>query len=55
MIRHAHGGDPPDEVKRVLYRNWNLDSDRGYAYQAWQGTVPHAEPFAMEDETYIPE
>jgi hypothetical protein len=55
MIRHAHGGARPEEIRRVLFRNWNLDSDRGYGYKAWLGTVPHAEPFAVEDEAYIPD
>ena len=52
MIWQAHAGPQTEEIRQVLFRNWNLDSDRGYAYHTWQGTVPHADPYQMADETY---
>jgi len=55
MIRYAHMSmnDRPEEINATLFTDWNLDSDRGYGYRAWRGNVPHAEPYEMEDETYV--
>ena len=38
----------PDEP--VALTNWNLDSDRGYAYKQWTGSLPGNE---IDDEAYI--
>lgn len=53
MIRHANDPNITGETHSMLYANWNLDSDRGYGYLAWKGTVPHADPFTVEDEEYL--
>jgi len=38
----------PDEP--VALTNWNLDSDRGYAYKQWMGSLPGTD---VDDEAYI--
>lgn len=52
MIRHANDPNIAAEIHSILYANWNLDSDRGYGYLAWGGTIPHTDPFNVEDEKY---
>ncbi len=34
----------------LIATNWNLDSDRGYAYKQWKGTILENE---VKDETYV--
>jgi hypothetical protein len=34
-----------------LYRNWNLDSDRGYGYLTWRGAVEDHEVQVSKDPT----
>lgn len=53
MIAHANDPGITDENRSILYANWNLDSDRGYGYLTWKGTVPDADPFTIEDEEYL--
>ena len=42
-----------EETLSVVYTNWNLDADRGYGYLTWRGTVPHADPFVVQDEALL--
>jgi len=53
MIRLAQDVNRPDDILPVLFADWNLDSDRGYGYHMWRGTVPHSEPYEVDDETYL--
>jgi hypothetical protein len=53
MIQNAHADNLSDEILKILYTNWNLDSDRGYGYRTWNGVVPNADPYSVEDEGYI--
>jgi hypothetical protein len=53
MIQNAHADNLSDEILKILYTNWNLDSDRGYGYRTWAGIVPNADPYSVEDEGYI--
>jgi len=53
MIRHANESNPTNNIQKILYANWNLDSDRGYGYRTWSGNVPNAEPFTIENEEYL--
>lgn len=53
MIRQAHDANRPADVLPVLFANWNLDSDRGYGYRMWQGMIPHADPYEIQDESYM--
>jgi hypothetical protein len=53
MIQNAHESNLSDEILKILYTNWNLDSDRGYGYRAWAGIVPNADPYTVENEGYI--
>jgi len=53
MIRNANDSDVPQEIRKTVFTNWNLDSDRGYGYRAWHGTVPNEAPFTVEDEAYL--
>jgi hypothetical protein len=54
MVQHANDSSVIEggEEHLMLYRNWNLDGDRGYGYLAWKGKVPDASPFTVEDEDY---
>jgi len=53
MIRHANDPNITEEIRSMLYSNWNLDSDRGYGYLTWSGTIQHADPFNVENERYL--
>lgn len=53
MIRCANESNLPDDLQKIIYANWNLDSDRGYGYRAWRGNVPEADPFTVENEEYL--
>jgi hypothetical protein len=54
MTQHANDPDNwTEEIVFALFANWNLDADRGYGYLQWRGTIPHADPFIVEDEEYI--
>ena len=53
MIRHANDPNITEEVQKMLYADWNLDSDRGYGYRTWRGNVPNDEPFNVEGEEYL--
>lgn len=48
MISNAVTGMDPN----MLYANWNLDSDRGYGYKNWKGTLKRAET-ELETEEYV--
>ena len=52
MIKNANDPGISDETRKVIYANWNLDSDRGYAYLAWKGTIPNSDPYDVENEEY---
>ena len=55
MIGQANDATAPEDVKKILYANWNLDADRGYGYRTWRGTVPSSDPFTVENEQYVPD
>jgi hypothetical protein len=48
MISNAVSGMDPN----MLYANWNLDSDRGYGYKNWKGTLKQTET-ELETEEYV--
>jgi hypothetical protein len=37
----------------ITLTNWNLDSDRGYAYKQWNGNLPSPPNQTITDERYI--
>jgi len=39
MIQTAGDASASEEHKSAAFTNWNLDSDRGYGYKAWEGTI----------------
>ncbi|HEY43860.1 MAG TPA: zinc dependent phospholipase C family protein [Anaerolineae bacterium] len=53
MIQHANNPNITEEMRSVLYTDWNLDSDRGYGYLSWEGHIPHAGSFAVDQEGYL--
>jgi hypothetical protein len=42
MIGAAADPDTPDVWRNIAHTNWNLDSDRGYAYRTWAVSPPSA-------------
>lgn len=40
VIENAIDKSSEEEIKRIVYTNWNLDADRGYGYKTWKGDVP---------------
>ena len=53
MIRHANDPNATAETLSILYKDWNLDADRGYGYLAWKGNVPNTTPFDVQNEQYL--
>jgi len=53
MIKHANDSTPDTEIQKMLYADWNLDSDRGYGYLTWRGKVPEDDPYDIENEDYV--
>jgi hypothetical protein len=56
LITAAADPNAPDQNKQVAFTNWNLDSDRGYGYKAWEGTInaPVAStPPAISNEAFV--
>jgi hypothetical protein len=53
MIKNANDPTITDENRSILYANWNLDSDRGYGYLSWSGTIKGTRPYEVENETYL--
>jgi len=53
MIQHSNDPNITAEIQSILFANWNLDSDRGYGYLSWRGTIPHAEPYDVDNEEYL--
>jgi hypothetical protein len=52
MIKVAHDAEAGEDMKKVAFTNWNLDSDRGYGYKVWRGTIPQK---TENDGTVSPE
>jgi hypothetical protein len=40
MIGAAADINTPETTRNIAHTNWNLDSDRGYGYKTWVGTLP---------------
>jgi len=56
MIGTATDPDATDADRTVAFTDWNLDSDRGYGYKTWAGTVvplsPNVSP-KVDPEDYV--
>ena len=40
---------------KIAFTNWNLDSDRGYGYKAWEGIVPSEQENEVREEEFTNE
>ncbi|OUS01055.1 hypothetical protein A9Q86_09940 [Flavobacteriales bacterium 33_180_T64] len=40
VIENAIDESAAEDIKKIVYTNWNLDADRGYGYKTWEGDVP---------------
>jgi hypothetical protein len=40
VIENAIDESSEEDIKKIVYTNWNLDADRGYGYKTWEGDVP---------------
>jgi hypothetical protein len=53
MIGVASDARAPDSVENLAFTNWNLDSDRGYAYKTWTGSLPARAIEPILDEAFV--
>lgn len=55
MIGAAADPATPDDLRTVAHTNWNLDSDRGYGFKTWDGSVPfkNEPPATPVNETWV--
>jgi len=54
MIGVAADSGASNDTANIAHANWNLDSDRGYAYKTWAATLPFDSMHPL-DVTYVDE
>ena len=40
-------------IKSILFANWNLDGDRGYGFKTWSAIVPPNGNGLVQEEKYV--
>lgn len=53
MIGVAGNPEATSAERAIAFTNWNLDSDRGYGYKTWRGTLPPTPAIPVMDEVYV--